>query len=77
MSRFDELEVQRLLQYLTERGDLGKEIMLLLDDIAFRAQFGSKAAEVASGVVCHVETSEYQYCVHAAVAQPDFLRPNE
>ena len=46
MSRFDELGVQRILQYLTERGDLGKEIMLLLDDIAFRAQFGSKAAEV-------------------------------
>ena len=46
MSRFDELGVQRILQYLTERGDLGKEIMLLLDDIAFHAQFGSKAAEV-------------------------------
>ena len=73
MSRFDELGVQRILQYLTERGDLGKEIMLLLDDIAFCAQFGSKAA----GVVCHVETSEYQYCEHAAVAQPELLRPNE
>ena len=46
ISVFDELGVQRILQYLTERGDLGKEIMLLLDDIAFRTQFGSKAAEV-------------------------------
>ena len=35
-----------MIEYLEERGDIGKEIMLLLDDIAFRAQFGTKAAEV-------------------------------
>ena len=37
MNRFDEQGVQRVLQYLDETGDLGKEIMFLLDDIAFRA----------------------------------------
>ena len=45
MSRFDEQGVRPVLEYLEEIGDLGK-IMLLLDNIAFRAQFGTKAAEV-------------------------------
>ena len=36
----------RVIEYLEERGDIGKEIMLLLDDIAFRAQFDTKVAEV-------------------------------
>ena len=46
MPRFDEQGVARVINYLEARGDLGKEIMLMLDDVAFRAQFGTKAAEV-------------------------------
>ena len=46
MTRFVEQVVARVIEYLEERGDIGKEIMLLLDDIAFRAQCGTKAAEV-------------------------------
>ena len=46
MTQFDEQGVARVIEYLEERGDIGKEIMLLLDDIAFRAQFGTKAAEM-------------------------------
>ena len=46
MTRFGEQGVARVIEYLEERGDIGKQIMLLLDDIAFRAQFGTKAAEV-------------------------------
>ena len=44
MTRFDEQVVARVIEYLVERCDFGKEIMLLLDDIAFRAQFDTKAA---------------------------------
>ena len=50
MSKFDEVGASRVISYLEDRGDLGKEIMLLLDDIAFRAQFSSKAAEVLVGL---------------------------
>ena len=57
MSRFDEQGVRRVLKYLEGRGELGKEIMLLLDDIAFRAQFGPKAAEVL--VELYVGTSKH------------------
>ena len=50
MSKFDEVGASRVISYLEDRGDLGKEIMLLLDDIAFWAQFGSIAAEVLVGM---------------------------
>ena len=46
MPRFDEQGVALVINYLEERGDRGKEIVLMLDDVAFRAQFGTKAAEV-------------------------------
>ena len=49
MSTFDEAAAARIMGYLEERGELGKEVMLLLDDIAFRAQFGSKTAEAIVG----------------------------
>ena len=50
MGKFNEVGALRVINYLNDRGDLGKEVMLLLDDIAFCAQFGSKAAEVLVGL---------------------------
>ena len=49
MGKFDEVGASRVINYLNDRGDLRK-VMLLLDDIAFRAQFESNAAEVLVGL---------------------------
>ena len=50
MQNFDEAAAARVMQYLSDRGYLGKEVMLLIDDIAFRAQFASKTAEALVGL---------------------------
>ena len=72
MSKFDEVGASRVISYLEDRGDLGKEIMLLLDDIAFRAQFGSKAAEVLVGLYAtlrHQNISVVSTLQHSKVLQ--------
>ena len=38
-------EIERAMGYLKSQKLLGKEIMLILDDLAFRAQFAGKSAE--------------------------------
>ena len=77
MSKFDEVGASRVISYLEDRGDLGKEIMLLLDDIGFRAQFGSKAAEVLVGLYATLRHQNISVVSTLQLVQPKFLRLNE
>ena len=61
-------EIERAMGYLKSQKLLGKEIMLILDDLAFRAQFASKSAETQVHIYATLrhqnETIKVPVCDH-------------
>ena len=72
MQSFDEPAAARVIQYLHDRGDLGKEIMLLIDDIAFRAQFASKTAEALVGLYTTLRHKNISVVCSLQLHHPNF-----
>ena len=60
MTRFDEQGVTRVIEYLEEWGDIGKEIMLLFRRYSVSGAVWHEGSRSAGGVICYAEVITLQ-----------------